>query len=43
LTATPGRIVSLGPPLGNANDEMYRGLLGLSAAEIQRLRATGVI
>ena len=43
LTATPGRIVSLGPPLGNANDEIYRGLLGLSTAEIQRLRTAGVI
>jgi crotonobetainyl-CoA:carnitine CoA-transferase CaiB-like acyl-CoA transferase len=43
LTATPGEIVSLGPPLGNANDEIYRGLLGLSTAEIQRLRTAGVI
>jgi hypothetical protein len=30
LAATPGQIVSLGPPLGNANDEIYRELLGLS-------------
>ena len=29
LAATPGQIVSLGPPLGNANNEIYRGLLGL--------------
>ena len=36
LTATPGQIVSLGPPLGNANNEIYRGLLELSTAEIQR-------
>jgi succinyl-CoA---D-citramalate CoA-transferase len=43
LAATPGQIVSLGPPLGNANDEIYRGLLGLSTAEIQRLRTAGVI
>jgi succinyl-CoA:(S)-malate CoA-transferase subunit A len=43
LAATPGRIVSLGPPLGNANDEIYRGLLGLSTAEIKRLRTAGVI
>jgi crotonobetainyl-CoA:carnitine CoA-transferase CaiB-like acyl-CoA transferase len=43
LTATPGKILSLGPSLGNANDEIYRGLLGLGAAEMERLRATGVI
>jgi crotonobetainyl-CoA:carnitine CoA-transferase CaiB-like acyl-CoA transferase len=43
LTATPGQIFSLGPALGNANDEIYRGLLGLSTAEIQRLRTAGVI
>ena len=43
LTATPGEIFSLGPALGNANDEIDRGLLGLSTAEIQRLRTAGVI
>jgi crotonobetainyl-CoA:carnitine CoA-transferase CaiB-like acyl-CoA transferase len=43
LTATPGKILSLGPSLGNANDEIYRGLLGLGAAEMERLQATGVI
>lgn len=43
LTATPGRIAFLGPPLGNANDEIYRGLLGLSVAELEELTATGVI
>ena len=43
LTATPGQIVSLGPPLGNANNEIYRGLLGLSSEDIERLRGKGVI
>jgi formyl-CoA transferase len=38
LTTTPGQIVSLGPPLGNANNEIYRGLLGLSSEDIERLR-----
>ncbi len=43
MSATPGRIESLGPPLGNANDEIYRGLLGLSEGEIARLAEAGVI
>jgi crotonobetainyl-CoA:carnitine CoA-transferase CaiB-like acyl-CoA transferase len=43
LTATPGQIVSLGPPLGNANNEIYCGLLGLSSEDIERLRGKGVI
>ena len=33
LSATPGRITNLGPPLGNATDEVMRELLGLAAAE----------
>ena len=43
LTATPGGIDHLGPPLGNAVDEVYGGLLGLAAEEIARLRAKGVV
>jgi succinyl-CoA:(S)-malate CoA-transferase subunit A/succinyl-CoA:(S)-malate CoA-transferase subunit B len=43
LSKTPGTIASLGPPLGNANEEIYCGLLGLSAIEFARLREEGVI
>jgi len=43
LTDTPGRVKWLGPPPESHNDEIYRGLLGLSAAEIEALRTGGVI
>ncbi|MCD2143666.1 CaiB/BaiF CoA transferase family protein [Gordonia paraffinivorans] len=41
---TPGGIRRAGPPApGCDNDAVYGGLLGLSAAEIDELRASGVI
>jgi crotonobetainyl-CoA:carnitine CoA-transferase CaiB-like acyl-CoA transferase len=43
LSATPGRIERGAPKLGEQNEEIYAGLLGLSAGEIDRLRADGVI
>lgn len=43
LSATPGRVDHLGPPLGAHVDEVFGGLLGLGDAEIARLRAEGVI
>ncbi len=43
LSATPGRIDSLGPTLGDATVEVMRELLGISAAEIQRLRQHKII
>jgi succinyl-CoA:(S)-malate CoA-transferase subunit A/succinyl-CoA:(S)-malate CoA-transferase subunit B len=43
LSATPGRVTSLGPALGNANEDILGGLLGLPAAEIERLRKEGAI
>ena len=38
LSATPGRINHLGPPLGNATTDVLQGLLGLHADELARLR-----
>ena len=43
LSATPGRIARGAPKLGEHNEEIYAGLLGLSAGEIDGLRADGVI
>ncbi|MGE5756892.1 MAG: CaiB/BaiF CoA transferase family protein [Planctomycetaceae bacterium] len=43
LSETPGRIANLGPPLGNATDEVMRELLELSGAEIARLRQQRII
>lgn len=43
LSATPGRISNLGPPLGNATYEILRELLGISAQEIKRLRQRKII
>jgi crotonobetainyl-CoA:carnitine CoA-transferase CaiB-like acyl-CoA transferase len=43
LSATPGRITGLGPPLGNATYEIMRELLGISAEEIKRLRQHKII
>ena len=43
LSRTPGRVESLGPALGDANDDVYRGRLGMSEKEIAALKAEGVI
>ena len=43
MSATPGKINWLGPELGAHNDEIYRGLLGMDDAELQRLKDAAVI
>jgi formyl-CoA transferase len=43
LTATPGRVRHMGPELGEHNDEVYRGLLGLGDNEMTELAAGDVI
>ncbi len=43
LSATPGRVTHAGPPLGKHTDEVLSGLLGMSAAEIDGLRAERAI
>jgi formyl-CoA transferase len=44
LSETPGTIRSAGPARpGQHNDEVYRGLLGKSDAELDSLRAEGVL
>ncbi len=43
LHATPGQIQRSVGPMGEANEEVFRGLLGLSESELGRLMATGVI
>ena len=42
FSATPGALRHAGPPLGAHNGEVY-GRLGLDAAELERLRADGVV
>lgn len=43
LGATPGGVTATAPMLGEHNDHVFRELLGLSAVEIERLRAEGVL
>jgi formyl-CoA transferase len=43
LSATPGRVGWAGPALGQHNDEVYQGILGLTVGEVEQLRKKGVI
>jgi crotonobetainyl-CoA:carnitine CoA-transferase CaiB-like acyl-CoA transferase len=43
LSDTPGAVKWLGPDLGEHNDELFKGVLGMSDDELRRLAAEGVI
>jgi formyl-CoA transferase len=43
LSGTPGRVRSVGPELGEHNDDVWGGLVGLSAADRTRLHDAGII
>ncbi|MDQ7910844.1 CoA transferase [Phytohabitans sp. ZYX-F-186] len=43
LANRPGRVWRTGPDLGQDNDYVYRELVGLTAAELDRLRAAGTV
>jgi formyl-CoA transferase len=43
LSDTPGSVRRLGPELGEHNEEIYRGLLGIEAAELSDLRKRGIV
>jgi formyl-CoA transferase len=43
LSATPGRIRRPAPALGQDNETVYRGLLGMPADRYERLKAARVI
>ena len=43
LGTTPGEVRHTGPDLGEHNDEIYKGLLGLDGARIEDLKSKGII
>jgi len=43
LSETPGTVRSLWPSLGEHNEEIYQGLLGLSSEEIEAMKEDGTI
>lgn len=43
LSHAPGRVYNPAPTIGQHNDEIYRGILGMSSEEVDSLTAAGVI
>lgn len=43
LSSTPGRVRTLGPALGQHSTEVWRDLVGMDDAELETLRAAGVL
>jgi formyl-CoA transferase len=43
LSRTPGRVRSPSPSLGQHNDDVYRGLLGMNAERYAQLKTAKVI
>jgi formyl-CoA transferase len=43
LSASPGAVRSAGPALGEHNDQVWGELVGISAAEMTRLKAASII
>ena len=43
FSETPGDVPRGAPRLGEHNEEIYQGLLGLSPGELEALRSDGVI
>ena len=43
LSDTPGQVRHAGPELGEHNDEILKGVLGMKGAEIEKLTAAGVV
>ena len=43
LSDTPGQVRHAGPELGEHNDEILKGVLGMKGAEIAKLTAAGVV
>jgi formyl-CoA transferase len=43
LSATPGQVRHVGPELGEHNDEIFKDVLGMKSAEIEKLISAGVV
>lgn len=43
MSETPGRVRWCGPELGQYNEEIYLGLLGMDKSAVERLKAQGII